>query len=288
MKKLRLSSSHMWLAVFLLLAVLPLLAGLTLSLLYSLGWVGALAKGFTLGHWVSVFSEGEVFGSIAYSIGIGLLSIGAAGAIALGLVLRYPHRLSTGWPGLSRYLPLCIPPIAAGFFSFQWLGGSGWLSRLGNQIGLIDGSSGFPDLIQDRFAFGIILTHVMLALPFFLLLFGSLYERNSLDQYLTQAQALGASPRQARRKIGIPVLFRAAFPTLILYAIFVSGAYEIPLLLGRQSPQMVSVLTVRYLRHFDLERIPQAYIVALIYGIIVLAALLLTFHRLVPKREEVR
>ena len=141
-------------------------------------------------------------------------------------------------------------------------------------------------MIQDRYAIGIILTHILLALPFFLLLMGSLYDRLGLPAMLMQARSLGASAGKAREKIGRMVLLRAAFPTLMLYTIFVTGAYEIPLLLGRQSPQMVSVLTVRYLRHYDLQLIPQAFIVAICYAVVVFSLLLFVYRWLVPKEQN--
>lgn len=272
-----------WLVLFVLIVALPLLAGLGYALLYSLGLTGVLARGFTLEHWSAVFTHGEILESILYSAIIGVLSIGLAGGIAMVLVLRYPKRLARGWPGLARYLPLCIPPVAAGFFSFQFLTNGGWLSSLTQKMGFIATQQDFPALVQDRFAIGIILTHVLLALPFFLLLMGSLYDRLGLPALLLQARSLGASPSVARSKVGRMVLLRAAFPTLMLYTIFVTGAYEIPLLLGRQSPQMVSVLTVRYLRHYDLQLIPQAYIVAICYAFVVFTLLLLVYRWLVPK-----
>ncbi|MFK7972422.1 MAG: ABC transporter permease [Bacteroidia bacterium] len=281
-------SNPYWLGVFIILAVVPLLAGLIYALLYSLGLVGVLGKGFTLQHWTAILGKGEVWVSIGYSLGIGIVSIGLAGLLALALVLRYPTALGKGFPGLSRYLPLCIPPIAAGFFSFQFLGRSGWLSRLCYQLGFIENQQAFPEFIQDKFAIGVILTHVMLALPFFLLLLGSLYSRLGIPAFLEQGKSLGASAKALRRKIAAPLLLRAAFPTFVLYTLFVTGAYEIPLLLGRQSPQMISVLTVRYLRHYDLQLIPQAYIVAIIYAVLMLLTLVLTYRWLVPPSQSAR
>jgi putative spermidine/putrescine transport system permease protein len=205
-----------WLFLFVLIVALPLFAGLGYALMYSFGLAGILARGFTFEHWAAVFGSGEMLLSILYSAIIGVVSIGLAGGIALVLVLRYPQRLARGWPGLSRYLPLCIPPVAAGFFSFQFLTNGGLLSSLAYKLGLVASQQEFPALVQDRFAIGIVLTHILLALPFFLLLMGSLYDRLGLPAFLIQARSLGASPAAARRSVGRMVLLRAAFPTLVI------------------------------------------------------------------------
>ena len=60
-----------------------------------------------------------------------------------------------------------------------------------------------------------------------------------------------------------------------MYFIFKIGAYEVPLLLGRSTPETVSVLAVRKLQKFNLYDIPQGYAVAVIYTIIILSLLML-------------
>jgi len=54
-----------------------------------------------------------------------------------------------------------------------------------------------------------------------------------------------------------------------LYGLFLVGAYEVPLLLGRQSPRMLSVLIAQKFRRFDLLELPQAYVLTCLYAIIV-------------------
>ena len=64
-----------------------------------------------------------------------------------------------------------------------------------------------------------------------------------------------------------------------MYFIFLLGSYEIPLLLGVQAPQMLSVLTVRKLRDFDLHTQPEAYALAVLYSGFVLTWLYLLFRK---------
>ncbi len=72
------------------------------------------------------------------------------------------------------------------------------------------------------------------------------------------------------QRVVVPLLLRRAAAPLLLYFIFVLGSYEVPLLLGTQSPQMVSVLTVRKLRGYDLAGYPEGYVVATLYAGLVL------------------
>jgi putative spermidine/putrescine transport system permease protein len=73
--------------------------------------------------------------------------------------------------------------------------------------------------------------------------------------------------------VATPVLLRRALPNLGLSGIFLFGAYEAPLLLGRQSPRMISVLIAQKFRKFNLADVPQAYALTLLYaGVVGLAA----------------
>jgi len=52
---------------------------------------------------------------------------------------------------------------------------------------------------------------------------------------------------------------------ILLYFVFALGSYEIPLLLGRSHPQMLSVYAMDLLDSYQLETIPQAYGLAALY-----------------------
>jgi putative spermidine/putrescine transport system permease protein len=109
-----------------------------------------------------------------------------------------------------------------------------------------------------------------MATPFFIILFSNLYHNERLDEYATLAATLGAKHVYVARKVIIPVLLYRSFATLVLYFVFILSSYEIPLLLGSQSRQMISVLTIQKLQRFNLNDIPQAYAISVLYGIIVI------------------
>jgi len=69
----------------------------------------------------------------------------------------------------------------------------------------------------------------------------------------------------------------------VLYFIFLLGAYEVPLILGQESPQMLSVLIIQEIKQYDLDKISEGYVVAVLYTLIVSAAAIVLF---LPKRKS--
>lgn len=263
--------------LFLALAVLPLLLGIIYGLLYSLGIIGLMSDGFTLVYWQRALSDSEFWLSIGYTFYIALVTIGLTIGLALFLSLYFKNELQDGLPGFSIYVPLAFPAIVVAFLFFQLLSQSGFFARIVYQIGFIADSAAFPDLVNDPFGIGIITAHTFMATPFFTLYFMNLYEQEKVNQLRKVGESLGASTFEQLRRIVIPMLLKRAFPTLTLYTIFVMGSYEIPLILGRQTPQMMSVLVIRKLRRFSLSTIPEAYVTALAFIVIIIALLMLLF-----------
>lgn len=264
--------------LFGMLAVLPLLLGIVYALLYSLGVVGLISDGVTVHHWVEVFSDTELWFSLGYTFYIALTTMLLTILGALTLTIFFKKPFEQGFAGFSLYVPLAFPAIVVAFLVFQLATQSGFFARIFYQLGLIVQPSGFPELVNDPFGIGIIAAHTFMAMPFFTLYFMNLYDQENVEELTQVGEALGASQFEQTRRIVVPMLLRRAFPTLTLYTIFVMGSYEIPLILGRQSPQMISVLVIRKLRKFSLSTIPEAYIMALVFIVIVIGLLILLFR----------
>lgn len=269
---------HLRILLFLFLTVLPLLAGLLYALGQSLGLLGIRAKGLTFIYWQKAGAEPEWLIALAYSSSIALVSVGLALLLALLTCLGLKKYHQRAWR-LLFYVPLAIPAIVAAFFSFQLLSGSGWLARWAYQFGWIDEAGDFPELVQDPWSVGIVLSHLMLAFPFFTLLMINLYQSEKIEQLGQLSATLGASTWQRIRRVEVPILLRGASPVILMYLIFVIGSYEIPLLLGRQSPRMISILTLDKLQSYDLGSRPLAYVYALLYALFVLILLLILRRR---------
>ncbi len=275
--------------LFLGFAVLPLAAGLLYALLYSLGLVGALSHGFSLDAWRLLFISPTFWTSLGLSSLLATVSVVISTWLALGLVAGWQAQLERPRVRLLLHFPLALPPIVAAFVSFQWLGSSGMLARMAWQLGWINDAGTFPPLINDPYYVGVVLTMLLLTFPFLLLLFLNYYQSANLPQFTQLATTLGASPGYIRAHIVRPVLLRRALPTLLLYAVFLFGSYEVPLLLGRQSPAMISIFISQKFGRFNLNDVPVAYAATGVYALLVITAILLflKLHSSNPPAEQV-
>ena len=265
--------------VFIFFTIVPLLMSFSYAVLYSLGLAGVLHSGVTISYWRNTIASHEVISSFLFSLYVAIVSMTITIAAALFLNSIFTKELSRGKLSTLIYLPLALPAIVAAFFTFQTFSKSGLLSRIFLQFGWITNVQDFPDLIHDTLGFGIIATHVMMALPFFAILFTNLSDSENIHELRRLARTLGASFRQAEFKVTIPILLQRAFPAIVLYFIFVLGSYEIPLLLGRQNPQMISVLMIRKLQRFNLLDIPSAYTMAVLYLLLTGGIVVLLFRK---------
>ena len=265
--------------LFLLLAIVPIAFSIGYAAFYSLGLTGLLSEGFTTTHWANVFSRAEIWGSLLLSIYISASTVLLTILISMGIAIRMRQPLTQGTLSYAIYLPLAIPATVSAFLVFQLLSGAGFLSRIFMNLGLIQSINEFPDLINDVAGIGIITAHTGLAVPFFTILFHEIYTREHIDQLTKLAHTLGAKPFQAFFGVTLPLLLKKSTMNITLLFIIVMGSYEIPLLLGRQAPQMISVLTMRKYEMFDISEKPEAFIAAILYTTVVLLLLTFIFRR---------
>ncbi len=257
------------LILLLAFAVIPLLLGMAYALLYSLGMVGVLHDGFTLTHWIAVCTSTDVLLAFTYTIAISLVSILICVTLAAGITVLLGSTLRKGLTSYVVYIPLAFPGLVAAFFFFQFLSNSGLLSRLAYQVGIISSINSFPNLVNDKYGIGILIAQLFLSLPIFILLNVSILHNENAHALKVLAQSLGANKWQVLTKVTLPLLLRKSKPTILLSFIFKLGMYELPLLLGRSSPEAISVLTVRKMQRFNLLDIPQGYAIAVLYAILV-------------------
>ena len=221
-----------------------------------------------------MWSDPAFWQSLGFSVWVAAASTGIATLLALAAAIAWQRDFRKGWLSYAVYLPLTAPAIVVGFFTFQLLSKGGFLSRISYHLGLTNSLTAFPDWVNDPLGVGIIAAHAWMAAPFFVLLFVHLFETEQLSPLGQAARTLGAGRRQVVWRVLVPVLLRKAAPTLLLYAFFMVGAYDIPLLLGAQSPQMISVLAIRKLQRFDLGDVPQAYAISFFFVVVVVLLLI--------------
>lgn len=266
-----------WIVLPLLMTVGPVLAGLGFMLLYSTGLSGFLATGFTLRYWSRALSDSQTWISLLYSVGLGGAGLTASLALAFALQAALGPRLKTGALRSLLFLPLSVPPLVAALLSVELLGNAGLLSRLAYAAGFIVRPAEFPTLLYTASGFGIVATHVTLVAPFLLLLLERIARHEQVPELEQVARTLGASPWQVWRRIRMPILLRASTPVLGVYFLVLTGAYEVPLLVGAQYPSMISVLIARRFAQFDLDTRPDAYVLASLYAVLAGSLLLVLF-----------
>ncbi|MGE0861257.1 MAG: ABC transporter permease subunit [Gammaproteobacteria bacterium] len=251
------------------------------NLLLALGLAGAQSLGLaswppsalldTRG-WRALVGADAFWHSLLFSATLAAVTL--ALALVAALLLQHALGAELRRARLTRllYLPLAVPGVAAGLLAFIMLGDSGVLSRVGHALGLVTTPADFPALLFDADGRGIVLTHLALITPLFLLLFARLAEPLRLPALLEQARALGASPWSAWRRVALPLLLRQSAPVIAVYGLALIGAYEIPLMLGGARPPMVSVAIAEAVQGYDLASRPYGYAMACAYlGLLALA-----------------
>ncbi len=251
----------------------PMLLGVSFMAAYSLGLTGLLAHGLSFTAWAAVLRDRVTWISLGFSLWVGAASLGASivGAL-LVLAVRPAAATAGGAVGVTPwFLPIAVPPMVAGLTAVLWLGNAGELARWAYALGWIRRPAEFPSPLYSRDGLGIIVTQTALVLPFLVVLFGRLARLHRVGELVEAARTLGASPVGAWRRVGTPLVLRAAAPTLGVYFLALSGAFEIPLLVGASYPTMLSIRVVQLFGQFDLSTRPQAYAVALLYTLVVAA-----------------
>jgi putative spermidine/putrescine transport system permease protein len=267
------------LGLFLLLAVAPIVAALGHAALYSVGLAGLLGTGATLAHWRSVLGASSTWASCGLSLAVAAAVASLSAAAGLLLALAFGERLHRQPLAVALYVPLAFPGTVAALLAFQGLTRSGLLARGMLATGLIERIESYTPLVNDAFAVGIVLTHVAIAAPFLALAFERHRAHERVDELCRVAATLGATPVQRIVRVAMPVLLRRGASSIALVFVVVLGSYEIPLLLGRASPQMLSVLVMRKYGRFDLEDKPEALALAVLYTVLVAAVTALAFGR---------
>jgi putative spermidine/putrescine transport system permease protein len=261
--------SRLAIGFYLAVTLLPVLAGLGYSLLYSLGMAGLLGKGFTLEYWARLFQDPEAWWSILYTGMLSLFSMVLA--VAPALAVAYLLHFKASSKGLYRmlFVPLSLPPLIAAFAIYHLLSPAGFASRLAYHAGLTAAVEDFPRLVNDAGSMGILATHMLLLFPFFTLVFLNLSRKENMSSLRGIGQTLGAHEGQFLRRVWLPLLLWRSAPLLLLYSVFLLGAYEVPLLLGRSSPRVVSVYVVEQVSRYDLGGIPVGHAMAVLYALVV-------------------
>ena len=144
---------------------------------------------------------------------------------------------------------------------------SGLIARIFYALGFIKVPAEFPAFINDRFGVGIIAAYVLKETPFIAIMTLALLARIG-GEYEQAARTLGASAWQRLRYVTLPLVAPAVVSSALVVFAFIFGAFEVPFMLGRPYPSMLSVVAQRRYMSIELSERPDAIALAVVIAII--------------------
>lgn len=270
-----------WYGVVLLvlLIVAPVVWVLFHSLLQSVSELSPAGRDITLTHWSQAVRTGELWQSVRHTVSVAATSTFLASVVSLTFVLYRAEERFRRSSILTLGLLLGTPAVVMSIMVYQVLNPGGYVARVAHSLGVLTSPEQFPPLVNDRWSCGILVTQVLVSFPLLTLFFFNAWEASRIDRFRELAHALGATPAQSRWHVACPMLWRRGRSLILLTFLFNLGSYEIPLLLGRQSPQFFSVLTQRHFGRFDLSDRPIAFVLSVVYFVLASGGLWLMLSR---------
>jgi putative spermidine/putrescine transport system permease protein len=223
--------------------------GLALAAVQSLGYFAPAGENaFTLRYYMALGGDQEIYASLWLTLKLATAAtvISAVAGLALALGLREVARRSRTI-NLLLQIPLAVPHLSMAGALITMIAPSGLLARVAYGFGFIRQPADFPAMINDRYGAGIALAYILKEAPFIALMTLALLARLG-DEYEQAARVLGASAWQRFRRVTLPLVAPAVVSSSLMVFAFIFGAFEVPFILGRPFPAMISVVAQqRYL-----------------------------------------
>jgi putative spermidine/putrescine transport system permease protein len=255
-----------------LVVILVLFAGgLSLGLSQSLGYMPIIgAYGFGLDAYLGLLRSPGFVPSVLLTVFVSVTATGVAMilAVATALSLR-KHFVGKKLVSFLYQFPLTIPHLVVAVGMMILVSQSGLLARAAYRIGLIGDSSQFPVLVFDDLGVGIMLVYIWKEVPFIGLIALAVLQSIGND-YEEQARTLGANSRQTFRHVLLPLVVPGILPGSIIIFAYTFSSFEVPFLLGKSYPAMLSVLSYRLYVDVDLDARPQAMAMSILIALFVL------------------
>ena len=255
-----------------LLPLLLVLLGLFLGGIFLSAIEGMAAK-------PELFQDPELRAAVAFTLWVATVStlLSTVTGVAVALALRTTSA-SNRHAALLLQIPIAMPHLTMALAVICLASPSGIVSRIAYSAGIIQTPAQFPDVVQDPFAIGIILTFWLKETPFIALTSLALLARSGQD-YEAVAQTLGAGPWARLRWVTLPLLAPAFLPAALIVFAFVFSSYDVPFLLGRTYPTALSAVAQRYFQSTELAGQPAGMAISIFMTMVssALAAIYLRF-----------
>ncbi|MFN0086323.1 MAG: ABC transporter permease, partial [Blastocatellia bacterium] len=259
--------THRWLMLLPALAVIGVLfvGGVALAMAESAGFLSPVGgESGTFRHYASLIGDEEVRASLwlTLKLAAAATAVSAMAGLALALALREVSRRSRAI-NLLLQIPIAVPHLAMAGALVTIIAPSGLLARATYALGVIGQPADFPALINDEYGAGIVLAYVLKETPFIALMTLALLARLG-EEYEQAARVLGATTWQRFRHVTLPLVAPAVISSSLMVFAFIFGAFEIPFLLGRPFPSMVSVVAQQRFLDVNLAARPGAIALAIV------------------------
>jgi len=263
--------------------LLLFMGGLITGFLRSLGYFPLIGlNDFNFDAYTSIFTDNGFIRSFILTFHIAFTStlIASILAVASAMLLR-PAFQGKRFVQFIFSLNLTIPHLVGAVGVLYLFSGSGLVSRLATGAGLIDSPAGFPAMVNDPWALGIIIQYVWKEIPFIGVIVLAILLSVGED-YESVARSLGANRWQAFRNVTLPLIMPGVVSASVIVFAFTFGAFEIPWLLGSTFPKALPVLAFESYTDVDLAARPQAMAMAMV--IAVMSSLMILAYMKVSRR----
>ena len=271
------------LAPAILVILLLFMGGLITGFLRSLGYFPLIGlNDFNFDAYTIIFTDNGFIRSFILTFHIAFTStlIASILAVASAMLLRPAFR-GKRFVQFIFSLNLTIPHLVGAVGVLYLFSGSGLVSRLATGAGLIDSPAGFPAMVNDPWAIGIIIQYVWKEIPFIGVIVLAILLSVGED-YESVARSLGANRWQAFRNVTLPLIMPGVVSASVIVFAFTFGAFEIPWLLGSTFPKALPVLAFESYTDVDLAARPQAMAMAMV--IAVMSSLMILAYMKVSRR----
>ena len=266
-----------------LVILLLFMGGLITGFLRSLGYFPLIGlNDFNFDAYTTIFTDNGFIRSFILTFHIAFTStvIASILAVASAMLLRPAFR-GKRFVQFIFSLNLTIPHLVGAVGVLYLFSGSGLVSRLATAAGMIDSPAGFPAMVNDPWAIGIIIQYVWKEIPFIGVIVLAILLSVGED-YESVARSLGANRWQAFRNVTLPLIMPGVVSASVIVFAFTFGAFEIPWLLGSTFPKALPVLAFESYTDVDLAARPQAMAMAMV--IAVMSSLMILAYMKVSRR----
>ncbi len=241
----------------------------------SLGYFPQIGlNNFTLDYYMEVLRDRNFLKSLIFSLKTSFIS--SSICIVVGVLLAYVLSKDkySKWRINLINLPIIIPHIIVVIIIFMIFSQTGILSRVLYNLGIINNSSDFIQLVSDKNGIGIILVYLWKGIPFVAMTTYNILKNisNSLENV---AINLGANKFQVFRYIILPLAMPSIISSFLILFAFSFGSYEVPFLIGPSTPKALSVHAYITYSSSDLMQRPIAMSINTILSVISIIILII-------------